>query len=1095
MNNKKTSSLLGSIGLIAGLLLILALQQPQVIIIDESPLDSNIDSFDLKYSYTTHDPINVNNDGELDAVKSSGNGLAGDPYIIEGWKITTNSTYTTGISINGTTAHFIIQNCLITGTPDSQFGINIFTVANGTATIANNTCIGNGMSGIRIYDADFANLFNNTCNANHENGMSVSYSANSTITNNTCNVNGFNGIGVYESGNLILTENVCDKNNGTGIDVYQAVASKFINNTCNDNQGDGLCAYNAPASIFDNNTCLRLGWYALVIGDCPSSNITDNDCSGYYAIDIYSSNDCIIANNTCIDSNTGMYVDYSNSSVIVDNTFVNCGLRFSSSSKEDFYTYTVTDNTVNGLLLGFLINQTDLTITESYGQLIMINCNSTVVSHQDYSNTSVGIALFYCNDCELADNVCNNIGRDGITLRDSNSTTIANNTCSNVYSDGIELDDSPNAYIYNNTCSNVYSDGIELDSSPNAYISNNTCINTSNDGIDLDESPFSSIINNTFWKSGLRLSLDTKEEYSTYTVTTNTVNGLPLGYFAGQTDLTITESYGQIILINCNSTSIKNQNYSNSSTGITLSYCNVSEIVNNICNNGYLGIRVFYSGYINITDNICINNIDGGISISDAPYSNILNNICNENGIFLEDDSGTGIRIYSAPNSTIFNNTCNHNGDGISVYSLEYSIIANNTCNYNDYTGINFEDMYFSQVVNNTCNVNGWKDIEEDRDELSGIDGYWAESNTFYQNSLFRNAGYGVHLGSGCFDNTFYLNYFGANGDGAMLQAYCHESGNQWNLTSVGNYWSDYNGSGSYPIDYYTSYHSFDYFPMLLAHVFTPPTLISPTGDAILSGIATIEWTAATDSLWYPVTYYISFTGDGGLTWANLTSSYTGTSYEWDTTTTANSSNCLLEVVAVYSNGSYYGDMVINPFTIANAAHSLSTPVIISPIGDETISGIEPIQWTATTDSWPHTVNYTVAYSPDGGSTWTNLITGFTSTSFDWDTTTVTDGANYIIRVVAVCSSGLTAEDISVNTFTVENTVVTTTEIPTTTAPTTTETTTTTQTSISITTTPTPESTSDTTTTEPSSGNFPGIMSILLFLSFFVVHNRKRKKT
>ncbi|MHA2291166.1 MAG: hypothetical protein ACXACK_03305 [Candidatus Hodarchaeales archaeon] len=40
MNGKKTSSLLGGIGLITGLLLIMTFQQLQVLIIDESPLQS-----------------------------------------------------------------------------------------------------------------------------------------------------------------------------------------------------------------------------------------------------------------------------------------------------------------------------------------------------------------------------------------------------------------------------------------------------------------------------------------------------------------------------------------------------------------------------------------------------------------------------------------------------------------------------------------------------------------------------------------------------------------------------------------------------------------------------------------------------------------------------------------------------------------------------------------------------------------------------------------------------------------------------------------------------------------------------------------------
>jgi len=118
----------------------------------------------------------------------------------------------------------------------------------------------------------------------------------------------------------------------------------------------------------------------------------------------------------------------------------------------------------------------------------------------------------------------------------------------------------------------------------------------------------------------------------------------------------------------------------------------------------------------------------------------------------------------------------------------------------------------------------------------------------------------------------------------------------------------------------------------------------------------------------------------------------------------------------------------LSPLTaLANPSHSLSAPTIVYPYGGETLQGLVTIQWAATIDEWEHSVTYAVSYSADDGHPWIMLASGLSISEYEWDTTTVADGSAYRVQVVATCSEGLTAEDVSDAPFTIQNPVATTT--------------------------------------------------------------------
>jgi hypothetical protein len=71
-----------------------------------------------------------------------------------------------------------------------------------------------------------------------------------------------------------------------------------------------------------------------------------------------------------------------------------------------------------------------------------------------------------------------------------------------------------------------------------------------------------------------------------------------------------------------------------------------------------------------------------------------------------------------------------------------------------------------------------------------------------------------------------------------------------------------------------------------------------------------------------------------------------------------------------------------------------------APNGGETWVGTETIQWTVS-DPEGSPVSCDLYYSDDAGSSWNLIVSGLSGSSHNWDTTSVPDGNQYKIRVVA----------------------------------------------------------------------------------------------
>ncbi|MFX0210018.1 MAG: right-handed parallel beta-helix repeat-containing protein, partial [Candidatus Hodarchaeota archaeon] len=116
-------------------------------------------------------------------------------------------------------------------------------------------------------------------------------------------------------------------------------------------------------------------------------------------------------------------------------------------------------------------------------------------------------------------------------------------------------------------------------------------------------------------------------------------------------------------------------------------------------------------------------------------------------------------------------------------------------------------------------------------------------------------------------------------------------------------------------------------------------------------------------------------------------------------------------------NRDYYPLVAPNPLQ----KHLLVPPSLIYPNGNENINNTVTIYWISAMDSFNHPITYSVYYSPDDGNNWELLAANLVSTSLVWDTSSLPSGTDYLVKVVAQCSEGLTAEDISYRTFRILN--------------------------------------------------------------------------
>jgi hypothetical protein len=101
--------------------------------------------------------------------------------------------------------------------------------------------------------------------------------------------------------------------------------------------------------------------------------------------------------------------------------------------------------------------------------------------------------------------------------------------------------------------------------------------------------------------------------------------------------------------------------------------------------------------------------------------------------------------------------------------------------------------------------------------------------------------------------------------------------------------------------------------------------------------------------------------------------------------------------------------------------HVLDPPILLYPNGGEVVNGTIFISWTNVSQSPGQMVTYSVYFSADNGSTWSLLQANQTGVKYAFDTTTVDDGFENLIRVIAYDNYDQVASDASDRIFIIVN--------------------------------------------------------------------------
>ncbi len=375
---------------------------------------------------TSHESIEIISDDNFTDYSFPGTGTAEDPYIIEGLEIIT--TEYAGIYIYNTTNYFIIRNCYVDAI---SHGIYIRYVADGTATISNNTCSNNDYGGIKLWR-----------------------SGNSTISNNTftnC------GLEIYEYTIDAYLSYAIENNwvNGKKLGFYTNLDSTIITEPVY-----GQLILVNCTNVTVRNQILNNATTGLFLYSCTYSTIIDNTCNnGDVGIFLDNSDSSTVSNNTCNNNNDiGIFLDNSSSSTVSDNTcssnYRGIFLYYSDSS-------TISNNTCNN-------NQ--------YGISLSTSISSTVSSNTCINNYFIGIGLSYSANSTVFNNTCNNDWR-GIWFYHTSSSTVSNNTCINNNFEGISLSSSDFCVVTYNLLQENEGYGIYIESSSdNNHIHHNTFV-------------------------------------------------------------------------------------------------------------------------------------------------------------------------------------------------------------------------------------------------------------------------------------------------------------------------------------------------------------------------------------------------------------------------------------------------------------------------------------------------------------------------------------------------------------------------------------------------------------------------------------------
>ncbi|MHA2226817.1 MAG: right-handed parallel beta-helix repeat-containing protein [Candidatus Hodarchaeales archaeon] len=948
----------------------------------------------------------------------------------------------------------------------SNSGIGFSLYNSPYSTITNISVIHNGGIGISLRDSTGSSIIENIMINNSGNGLSLNYSPNSTIENN--NVTSNDGIGLkldHSSASAIINNNLI-YNKNQGIELFNSGSTLITRNNMTHSSHEGLLLVSSGNNIIINNYLMNnsfsisgskdehyiqafvknnsfigvqqsliywqnntegtipTGAHQIILVGCNSVEIIGQTLNGFWGVN---SSNIILRNNSISHSSaSGLYLRNSRNITIVNNSVSNnggTGLSLVTTGNCTIRNNNLSNNGGTGLFVDSSWNTTILDTTVIHNNLhgidITFSGNNTIVNNSVLNNGDAGISLLSSESITILNNTVSNNGGTGLSLDSTWNTTVVNTTATSNDQHGMHISYSENNLFENNyvTSNNLW--GIRLHESKNNRIHNNIISNNSEGGLSLSSSgnntiSHNSLVNNHYWMGG-----EVLEHYSQALVMNNTIEGKHLLFWQNVSDRIVPSGAGLIILIQCDSIKISDQNL----IGIQVAYSINLIIRNNNVSNGWNGIFISFTNTSTITNNSVTNNSVNGIDLSASDTITIVNNTVTNN-------SASGIKIWDSHFSTIANNSVTNNmASGIHLQDSDTSSITDNYVINNSVAGIYLQDSTTSAIANNSVTANG----------MTGIYLRYSSICTITNNTVTKNSYQGIALrasNTNVIENNNVVNngkeglffiFFDDGECGIILKGSKNNriiSNVIANNTGVGVIFSTFEYSTGAP---------------------SPSYLISENNtirNNLISnneyyGIFFFSWTwknhVSSNNIYGNGGFgvgFMDYSSDNVLLWNTFVDNNADNSPQTSDNGTKN---------IIFNN---YWDSWTNPDDDLNGIVDESYPIsgraqnedpmpLASPISSSSpflhiyksqlsfveantiINGSIGISWNQATDLLGHPIMHSLYYSSDGGIYWKLLAGELSNLSLIWDTTSVSDGTNYVLQLVTDCTDGNTQVTIS----------------------------------------------------------------------------------
>jgi parallel beta-helix repeat protein len=413
----------------------------------------------------------------------------------------------------------------------------------------------------------------------------------SLFNNDSYYYNGYHnsvGITLLNSTNISL-EN-CSFDYGTiGISLKNSDGNNILENNFSNQYYIGISLEYSNGNNISDNSIDNDGISAIYLSSSIQNNLTGNFITaGSFGPLI-----------TPILTGYGINLENSSFNKLLNNYIIDAGLFID----ESYNNQIDQTNIINGNPIYYYENQINLNIDGDFndvGQLILINCNYSIFSNLNISNTSIAIQIDNSNDCDFQGSI------------------LTNNKI------GFRIDYSHNNVIFENYIIDARY-GISLHSSNNNNILANSFHNIEFEGIKAYQSNYNNLTGNIIRGDIMTWGISSSFSDSN-TLTFNDISQCTMG----------------IILFQDINFFIMNNNICENYYGIyIIGVENSTLLENNVYNNLLNGFEIVDSEYNSFIRNNASNNSESGFHLNSANHNSFFETIAKNNsyGIYLENSS------------------------------------------------------------------------------------------------------------------------------------------------------------------------------------------------------------------------------------------------------------------------------------------------------------------------------------------------------------------------------------------------------------------------------------------------------------------------